>query len=196
MKLSIFCVLLLLVVCLPNSLRAQDQFVWERYTTAWVSDENEDSQDQLPISRLPSSLGKPGSGIRLIIPNKDAIFRHANGSEYIKLYLVNATADTLNVPRQDATLSGIATEVFVDGQWKILQTSSASSCGNSYWQMTMRANHFLSVELEKKTKGGITVPYRVRMKTPTFEVISNATTIQLTPALLQLAGTRPPAISG
>ena len=116
------------------------------------------------LTLLPKSLKRPKSGVRLVIPKKNMLVQHDNESRYIKMYLINSSSDTILVDRADATVIGISTEVFADGEWKIFQTITGSSCGNSYWKMTMQPKNFLYIELENKTKGPLKALYRVRLK--------------------------------
>lgn len=187
--------LLLIISFLAGSLKAQSTSGWERYTTAWVVRSTQYGGKPTSLTLLPKSLKRPKSGVRLVIPKKNMLVQHDNESRYIKMYLINSSSDTILVDRADATVIGISTEVFADGEWKIFQTITGSSCGNSYWKMTMQPKNFLYIELENKTKGPLKALYRVRLKTANLDVISNATTIYLTPELLRLAGTTPPAIS-
>ncbi len=179
--------------CMPA--KAQ-QFVYKRYTSAWVTKLGRDHDGQLSNKLLPSLVYDLKAKISLVIPEREAFLKHKNGNAYIKLYLINPSSDTLAVDREDATVSGVSTEIYVDGVWKIFQSKIGSSCGNSYWTMKLNPQHYLYLELEDKAEGPIKVLYRVRLKTTKYEVVSNPISTNITSDLLQLAGTKPPKFWG
>ncbi|MEO6687401.1 MAG: hypothetical protein ABIN24_15620 [Dyadobacter sp.] len=92
------------------------------YTTAWAV-ESLSNTEQLPVA-----LSKSGSGLSLMIPDKDCFMKKANGDRYIKMYLINSLPYEVAVKRHDNTVSGVTTEIYVNGQWKIFQTHMAPGC--------------------------------------------------------------------
>jgi hypothetical protein len=176
---------------------AQKPIVFERYASTWATGEDRKFDNkQVPTKQLPKYLKASIKQIDLLIPEPDPFVKQENGNAYIKLYLINRTAKVLSVPRQDATVGGVTSEVYVNGEWKLLQTKMEAYCGNSYWTMLLKPNHYIYLEIENPIRqGSQQVPYRVRFKTATYDVVSNPINITITPELLALAGTEIPSIS-
>jgi hypothetical protein len=187
----------LLIVGTGHFSKAQTTPVYERYASTWATGEDHKFDNkQVSTNYLPTVLKAKIGEIELLIPQTNAFVERENGNAYIKLYLVNKTTKALSVPRQDATVGGITSEVYVDGKWKLLQAKIGASCGNSYWTMSLKSNHYIYLEIENPIrKGSQQVPYRVRFKTATHDVVSNSIDITITPELLALAGTKIPSIS-
>lgn len=177
--------------------KAQTTPVYERYASTWATGEDHKFDNkQVSTNYLPMVLKAKEGEIEMLIPQTNAFIERENGNAYIKLYLVNKTTKALSVPRQDATVGGITSEVYVDGKWKLLQAKIGASCGNSYWTMSLKSNHYIYLEIENPIRqGSQQVPYRVRFKTATHDVVSNPINITITPELLALAGTKIPSIS-
>lgn len=176
---------------------AQETIIFERYASTWATGEDHKfNNKQVAAEHLPKALKAQTGQINLLIPQSDAFVKQENGNAYIKLYLINRTAEVLSVPRQGATVGGVTSEVYVDGKWKLLQAKIGASCGNSYWTMSLKSNHYIYLEIENPIRhGSQQVPYRVRFKTATHDVVSNPINITITPELLALAGTKIPSIS-
>lgn len=177
--------------------KAQTTPVYERYASTWASGEDHKFDNkQLSTNDLPTVLKAKKGEVEILIPQTNAFVERENGNAYIKLYLVNSTTKELSVPRQDATVGGVISEVYVDGKWKLLQAKIGASCGNSYWTMSLKSNHYIYLEIENPIRqGSQQVPYRVRFKTATHDIVSNPINITITPELLALAGTKIPSIS-
>ncbi len=177
--------------------KAQTTFVYERYASTWATGEDHKFDNkQVSTDHLPVALKAKKGEIELLIPQNDAFVERANGNAYIKLYLVNETAQALSIPRQDATVGGVTSEIYVEGKWKLLQAKIGASCGNSYWTMSLKSNHYIYLEIDNPIReGSQQVPYRVRLKTATHDIVSNPVTITITPELLALAGTKILSIS-
>lgn len=176
---------------------AQTTPVYERYASTWaIGEDHKFDNKQVSTNNLPVGLKAKKGEIDMLIPQTNAFIVRENGNAYIKLYLVNMTIKELSVPRQDATVGGITSEVYVDGKWKLLQAKIGASCGNSYWTMSLKSNHYIYLEIENPIRqGSQQVLYRVRFKTATHDVVSNPINIPITPELLALAGTKIPSIS-
>ena len=182
---------LVLLICTFSTVQAQTEIGWQRYTSVWASN----GGTQIPVGKLPNGIKKVNSRLSLVIPKKDAFIQHSNDNNYIRIYLINATADTVDINRSDATISGTSTEIFVDGQWKFFQSKISSSCGNSRWTMKLNPKHYMLLELENRTKGELQVPYRVRIVTPKYELVSNPVMVNVTAELKSKAGVKPPNVS-
>lgn len=177
---------ILLVTCtLPLPATAQISMAFERYTTAWA-------MESLPNSELPAGVLVPKTQLKLLIPAKDVFRQKANGNRYIKIYLVNSLPFTISINRNDATISGVTTEIYTNGQWKIFQTQMAPSCEQGKWKMKLKSNHYLGIELEDTLEGTIDTLYRIHLKTSEYELVSNAITVKLRQYQIEMAGKIPP----
>lgn len=175
---------ILSTIFLSVSAIAQSNIIFERYSTAWA-------MDSLPISKLPAGLLHPKSEMKLLIPQKDFLVKKPNGNRYIKMYLVNSLPYTVAIKRNDAAVSGVTTEIYVHGHWKLFQTHMAPGCEQGKWEMKLKDRYFLNIELEDTTDGTVDTLYRVRLKTPKYELVSNTITVKLRQDLIEMAGTIP-----
>jgi hypothetical protein len=172
-------------VSAQNNAKAVDEIVWERYTTAWVEKDAENiEQKEIKTDKVLAKL--PFKGVQLYIPQNPNITM-LNGNKYIKAFLINNTKDSLVLNRIDATI-GIKTEIKIDGEWKLFQVNSGSSCGNSYFTKKLPPKNYLFLNVENRGEGSIQVPYRLIVYIDKKPVVSNETMVYVTPKLVKLAG--------
>lgn len=127
---------------------------------AWVQYE-----DQVAInSKLYKSLQKK-SGLRLHIPKEYQVIK-ANGNRYIQVYLFNLTDSIVTLPRMDATLDGIESELYLNNTWAKVKETKPASCGNSYWSQKLEPNTYLSIQIENDdiTLGKVKVRQKIKLK--------------------------------
>lgn len=114
-----------------------------------------------------------------------------NGNRFLKAYLVNSTNSKADIHRYDATVRSVTTEILVDGEWRLLQVKHAPTCGNGYWKMSLEPGHFIALHVDHMIGGTAEVKFRVRDKTPDYDLTSNQVTCFIRDELLPSAGTVP-----
>jgi hypothetical protein len=128
--------------------------------SAWVQ-----YDDQVDVnSKLFKSLKKK-SGLIFHIPAKYQVIK-TNGNRYIQAYLFNLTDSTLTLPRMDATLDGIESELYLNNNWIRVKQNSNSTCGNSYWTQKLEPNVYLSIQFENHdiALGKVKVRQKIKLK--------------------------------
>jgi len=128
--------------------------------SAWVQ-----YDDQVDVnSKLFKSLKKK-SGLVFHIPAKYQVIK-TNGNRYIQSYLFNLTDSTLTLPRMDATLDGIESELYLNNNWIRVKQNSNSTCGNSYWTQKLEPNEYLSIQIENHdiALGKVKVRQKIKLK--------------------------------
>ncbi len=128
--------------------------------SAWVQ-----YDDQVDVnSALYKSL-KNKTGLIFHIPAKYQVIK-PNGNRYIQAYLFNLTDSTLTVPRIDATLDGIESELYLNNNWIRVKQNSNSTCGNSYWTQRLEPNEYLSIQIENydMVLGKVKIRQRIKLK--------------------------------
>ena len=121
--------------------------------------------DQVDVnSKLYKSLKKK-SGLIFHIPNEYQVIK-TNGNRYIQAYLFNLTDSTIQIPRMDATLDGVETELYLNNTWVKVKETKPASCGNSYWTQKLEPNTYLSIQIDNHdiTLGKIKVRQKVKLK--------------------------------
>ena len=121
--------------------------------------------DQVDVnSKLYKSLKKK-SGLIFHIPNEYQVIK-TNGNRYIQAYLFNLTDSTLTLPRMDATLDGIESELYLNNNWIRVKQNSNSTCGNSYWTQKLEPNEYLSIQIENHdiALGKVKVRQKIKLK--------------------------------
>jgi hypothetical protein len=122
-------------------------------------------EDQVDInSNLYKSLKKK-SGLIFYIPKEYQVIK-TNGNRYIQAYLFNLTDSVVTLPRMDATLDGIESELYLDNNWVKVNETKPASCGNSYWIQKLEPNTYLSIQIENHdiTLGKVKVRQKVKLK--------------------------------
>jgi hypothetical protein len=128
--------------------------------SAWVQ-----YDDQVDVnSKLFKSLKKK-SGLIFHIPAKYQVIK-TNGNRYIQAYLFNLTDSTLTLPRMDATLDGIESELYLNNTWVKVKENRAATCGNSYWTQKLEPNEYLSIQIENHdiALGKVKVRQKIKLK--------------------------------
>jgi predicted Zn-dependent peptidase len=128
--------------------------------SAWVQ-----YDDQVDVnSKLFKSLKKK-SGLVFHIPAYYQVIK-TNGNRYIQAYLFNLTDSTLTLPRMDATLDGIESELYLNNNWIRVKQNSNSTCGNSYWTQKLEPNEYLSIQIENHdiALGKVKVRQKIKLK--------------------------------
>jgi hypothetical protein len=127
---------------------------------AWVQYE-----DQVAInSKLYKSLQKK-SGLIFHIPKEYQVIK-ANGNRYIQAYLFNLTDSTVTLPRMDATLDGVESELYLNNTWAKVNETNPASCGNSYWTQKLEPNTYLSIQIDNHdiALGKVKVRQKIKLK--------------------------------
>jgi len=128
--------------------------------SAWVQ-----YDDQVDVnSKLFKSLKKK-SGLIFHIPAKYQVIK-TNGNRYIQAYLFNLTDSTLTLPRMDATLDGIESELYLNNTWVKVKENRTATCGNSYWNQKLEPNEYLSIQIENHdiALGKVKVRQKIKLK--------------------------------
>jgi hypothetical protein len=121
--------------------------------------------DQVDVnSKLYKSLKKK-SGLIFHIPNEYQVIK-TNGNRYIQAYLFNLTDSTIQIPRMDATLDGVETELYLNNTWVKVKETKPASCGNSYWTQKLEPNTYLSIQIDNHdiTLGKVKVRQKIKLK--------------------------------
>lgn len=127
---------------------------------AWVQYE-----DQVAVnSKLYKSLPKK-SGLIFHIPKEYQVIK-ANGNRYIQAYLFNLSDSTVTLPRLDATLDGIESELYLNDTWVKVKETKPASCGNSYWSQKLEPNTYLSIQIDNHdiALGKVKVRQKIKLK--------------------------------
>jgi hypothetical protein len=128
--------------------------------SAWVQ-----YDDQVDLnSALYKSL-KTKTGLIFHIPAKYQIIK-PNGNRYIQAYLFNLTDSILTVPRIDATIDYMESELYLNNNWIRVKQNSNSTCGNSYWTQKLEPNEYLSIQIENydMAQGKVKVRQKIKLK--------------------------------
>ena len=121
--------------------------------------------DQVDVnSKLYKSLKKK-SGLIFHIPNEYQVIK-TNGNRYIQAYLFNLTDSIVTLPRMDATLDGIESELYLNNTWVKVGETKPASCGNCYWSQKLEPNTYLSIQIENHdiTLGKVNVRQKIKLK--------------------------------
>ena len=121
--------------------------------------------DQVDVnSKVYKSLKKK-SGLVFHIPAKYQVIK-ANGNRYIQAYLFNLTDSTIQIPRMDATIYPIESELYLNKNWVKVKENTSSTCGNGYWTQKLEPNNYLSIQIDNHdiTLGKIKVRQKVKLK--------------------------------
>ena len=99
------------------------------------------------------------------IPNEYQVIK-TNGNRYIQAYLFNLTDSIVTLPRMDATLDGIESELYLNNTWVKVGETKPASCGNSYWSQKLEPNTYLSIQIENHdiTLGKVNVRQKIKLK--------------------------------
>ncbi len=173
--------LLILFLLLAKFSFGQEQIDWTAYTQAWVIEK------QVLISQSQYLSKFKGNDVRLLFA-EDPYLKTENGNKYIKAFLANYSKDSVSVPRSDATIAKVITEVLLKNQWSLFQKKIGASCGNSYWTMVLAPGHFVELQIEDKTEGSVKVPFRVSLKTDKLSITSNMIFIYASEKRLESVG--------
>ena len=121
--------------------------------------------DQIDVnSKLYKSLKKK-SGLVFHIPKEYQVIK-TNGNRYIQAYLFNLTDSIVTLPRMDATLDGVESELYLNNTWVKVKETKSASCGNSYWTQKLEPNEYLSIQIENHdiALGNVKVRQKVKLK--------------------------------
>jgi hypothetical protein len=121
--------------------------------------------DQVDVnSKLYKSLKKK-SGLIFHIPNEYQVIK-TNGNRYIQAYLFNLTDSTIQIPRMDATIYPIESELYLNKNWVKVKDNTSSTCGNSYWTQKLEPNNYLSIQIDNHdiTLGKVKVRQKIKLK--------------------------------
>lgn len=120
--------------------------------------------DQVDVnSKLYKSLKKK-SGLIFHIPAKYQVIM-SNGNRYIQAYLFNLTDSTIQIPRMDATIYQIESELYLNKNRVKVKENTSSTCGNSYWVQKLAPNYYLSIQVSNHdiSFGKIKVRQKVKL---------------------------------
>ena len=128
--------------------------------SAWVK-----YDDQVDInSALYESL-KNKTGLIFHIPAKYQVIK-PNGNRYIQTYLFNLTDSIVTLPRMDATIDHIESELYLNNNWVKVKEIRPATCGNSYWTQKLEPNEYLSIQIENDDMalGKVKVRQKIKLK--------------------------------
>lgn len=152
-------------------------------------------KERAPLTTtLLATLPDPSAdSLTLLLPS-DYHLQLPSGKHYIQVYLLNPTAREVAVGRADATVSGLQVVLRLEGQWVLPTYPGRVSCGNGFWQDTLVANSYFSIELDADNfyQGTVPVECRVLAQVGGRVVKSPVFTALLTP--LQLYFLRYPRV--
>jgi hypothetical protein len=133
----------------------------------WVEDESEISD-------------KSTEKIKLYFPSDFKVVM-PNGNTFAKAYLINNTADSIEIARIDATLANVQEYYFIKNKWVAFRTNGTSTCGNSYFSNKLPPNRQLSLELTNDilTDGAKKIPYKISILIGSQQIESNIITVKL-----------------
>ena len=108
---------------------------------------------------------KKKSGLIFHIPNEYQVIK-TNGNRYIQAYLFNLTDSTIQIPRMDATIYPIESELYLNKNWVKVKDNTSSTCGNSYWTQKLEPNNYLSIQIDNHdiTLGKVKVRQKIKLK--------------------------------
>jgi hypothetical protein len=92
-----------------------------------------------PVSGLPAHIKAPDSGLSLV-----ADFEHPNKGRF-PVYLVNRSGKDISLRTQDGDVFLKLEYRDSKGAWKRAEPHQDSMCGNSYFPLVLRDNHFLDL---------------------------------------------------
>jgi len=121
--------------------------------------------DQVDInSELYKSL-KNKTGLIFHIPANYQVIK-PNGNRYIQTYLFNLTDSIVSLPRMDATIDYIESELYLNNNWVKVKETRSATCGNSYWIQKLEPNEYLSIQIENHdlTLGKVKVRQKIKLK--------------------------------
>jgi len=112
----------------------------------------------------------------------DCLISNTHGIRYVQVYMLNPGAAPLPIERADATLLGISLLFQVEGEWKSFKTFPQSYCGNSFWQDTLPAHSYMTMNVDVYTffRGSIPTPCKVVARIGTQVLESPIFTTRLT----------------
>lgn len=121
--------------------------------------------DQVDINSAVYKSLKKKSGLIFHIPNEYQVIK-TNGNRYIQAYLFNLTDSTIQIPRMDATIYPIESELYLNKNWVKVKENTSSSCGNSYWTQKLEPNYYLSIQIDNHdiTLGKVKVRQKIKLK--------------------------------
>ncbi len=128
--------------------------------SAWVK-----YVDQVDInSALYKSL-KNKTGLIFHIPAKYQVIK-PNGNRYIQIYLFNLTDSIVSLPRMDATIDQVESELYLNRNWVKVKEVMPATCGNSYWTQNLEPNEYLSIQIENydMALGKVKVRQKIKLK--------------------------------
>ncbi|TKB98443.1 hypothetical protein [Pedobacter cryotolerans] len=133
----------------------------------WVEDESEISD-------------KSTEKIKLYFPADFKVVM-PNGNTFAKAYLLNNTADSIEIARIDATLANVQEYYFIKNKWVAFRTNGTSTCGNSYFSNKLPPNRQLTLELTNDilTDGTKKIPYKISIVIGSQQIESNVITVKL-----------------
>ncbi len=157
------------------------QMAW-REAIAW-------SKQVFPVDSNPiiKCLCNEKKNIFLYIPNH-FYQKEKNGNLYFQFFIVNNSADTILIPRIDATVDNISSAVScinsndTSRQWLLFQqTSKMVECGNSFWTMKLPPKTAIKTQIDSEylNLGDTTFDYRLELTLGNQKITSNSVKINL-----------------
>lgn len=130
--------------------------------------------------------------IFLYIPNHFYI-QEKNGNEYFQFFIVNNSADTIQIPRIDKVINNISSFISTGDTSKWIsfqQTTMFVDCGNSYWTMKLAPKTAIEsqIECDYLNLGDTTVDYRLELSLGKQTITSNRIKVNLMRKQLQFIG--------
>lgn len=166
------------------------QMAW-REAIAW-------SKKVLPVdsNAILKCLCSEKKNMFLYIPNH-FYNKEKNGGLNFQFFIVNNSADTIHIPRIDATVDNISSAISginnnnTSRQWlSFQQTPKIVECGNSFWTMKLPPQTAIKMQIESEylNLGDTTVYYRLELTLGEQKIISNSIKINLMKKQLPFLG--------
>lgn len=118
--------------------------------------------------------------VKLYFPKNFQLVK-ANGNKYAKVYLENATTNSVEVSRIDATIGNVQEYFLIDSKWVMFRENSTSSCGNSYFTSLLPPGERLLLELDNHflVDGPNKLSYKIKVLIGQQWIVSNVIKVGL-----------------
>lgn len=99
------------------------------------------------------------------------------GLTKINCMLINNTSDTPNIYQDGHIPVNYFTQVSINGKWINFQTYYPPICSMSLGMSKLHPHKYSKLEIDRKTYGKISLPFRITLETETGLIHSNVVTI-------------------
>lgn len=103
----------------------------------------------------------------------DTIHLYSITDSVIQGYLYNGKTDTLIMELNAGFYTEFETQVFIKNHWYTFQISGVMGCGMTIGKAKLFPGYLCGIELERTTKGNISLPFRLLVKVGNRTIHSN-----------------------